>query len=597
MARRIQVSLATAAALLAPASARAQTTTVTRVADDFAHGRARIEHVQVDTATLPRHERAAGTPHTAAVILFNFSDTPTQPITAARAKEIVFTGAESAANFHREQSYGAVTFRGVSDPAGDVLGYYTIAARRTPCDVDLWAEQASAKATAAGVDLAAYDHLMFVFPDAFQEGCEFGGLGEVPGVKTWFHASQLDWAAAHELGHNLGMHHANAYDCHDGTGARVTLGGTCEVIEYGDHFDVMGGTQHRHANALRKQQLGLIEPATTITTEGVYRIAPIGAASGMRAVRIRRDTVDGVDRYYSLEVRRAEPRFDDFFCMEPVVQGVTLRLGVGDQSYLLDTTPGTASYDDAPLTVGQTYVDTARGISIRTLRVDDAGADVAISFDGSLPDADPVAGPDPGVGGTGVMAEYFSGVDLAGAALVSATVPNIDFRWGQEVPHAGVPADDFSARYHGYLVPADSGDHVFTTSSDDGVRLWINGEPVVDDWRDHGAEANVARVALTAGEPAEILLEYYDRGGDAEARLAYQPPSGSCQAVPAGRLFLEPTSIDEDDDDDDDEMPGPEAGGSGDLVGGCAAGGGTSNGAALLLVMAAFILARRRRGR
>src|SRR5690349_23850958 len=105
MARRIQVSLVAAAALLAPASARAQTATVTRVADDFAHGRARIEHVQVDAAALPRHERAAGTPHTAAVILFNFSDTPTQPITAARAKEIVFTGAESAANFHREQSY------------------------------------------------------------------------------------------------------------------------------------------------------------------------------------------------------------------------------------------------------------------------------------------------------------------------------------------------------------------------------------------------------------------------------------------------------------------------------------------------------------
>lgn len=590
-----RLSIACAALALAlPATASAETVTVMRYADDFARGTARRELVEVDAASRPRRERAAGVPRTAAVILFNFSDDTSQPLSAARAKEIVFTGAESAASFHREQSYGAVTFRGVVDPAGDVLGYYTIAATRQPCNVDLWADQASARATAAGHDLAAYDHLMFVFPDNFQEGCTFGGLGEVPGRNTWFHASQLDWAASHELGHNLGLHHANAYDCRNAAGTRVTFGGTCEEVEYGDRFDVMGRSQHRHANALRKVQLGLMETPTTITTEGVYRIAPIGDASGMRAVRILRDTVGGTPRYYSLEVRRSESRFDDFFCMDPAVKGVTLRLGVGDQSHLLDATPETDTFEDAPLAVGRTFTDATRGVSIRTLRVDAGGADVAISFGGELPEADPVAAPDPGVGGTGLLADYFGNRELVGEPLASVTAANIDFMWGEAAPAPGVPADDFSARFHGYLVPAESGEHVFSTSSDDGVRLWVNGEPLVDDWRDHGSEGNVGRVTLTAGEPAEILMEYYDGAVDAEARLAYQPPAGSCQIVPPGRLFLEPTSIDEEEDEE--PVPSDE-GGQRDLVGGCAAGGGGSGGGAATLVLLAATLAVARRRR
>ena len=74
--------------------------------------------------------------------------------------------------------------------------------------------------------------------------------------------------------------------------------------------------------------------------------------------------------------------------------------------------------------------------------------------------------------------------------------------------------------------------------SDDGIRLWINGQLVINNWTDHAATSNTsAGVALTAGVMYTITLEYYEKGGQATARLQWSYPGQSLQVIPQSRLF------------------------------------------------------------
>jgi hypothetical protein len=290
--------------------------------------------------------------------------------------------------------------------------------------------------------------------------------------------------------------------------------------------------------------------------------------------------------------------------MTPVIAGVTMHLAAGDKSFLLDTTPETAGFDDAPLASGQTFVDTRHNISIRTLSVDEGGAQVAISFSGNLPTAAAApAADDPGVGGTGLDVQYFAGKDEAGSPLATALVPAVDFDWQYDTPDPAVPVDGFSAHFHGFVTPAVSGTYVFSTSSDDGVRLSVNGEMIIDDWTDHGIQGDVGQVDLVAGQPAEISMDYYENSGTAVARLAWQPPGRSCEIVPQDRLSPE-NNGGGDPPPTDDPPPGgsgPDGTDGGKVFGGCSAGGGGSSSAAGLVLLIALLVrtsaARRRAAR
>jgi len=83
-----------------------------------------------------------------------------------------------------------------------------------------------------------------------------------------------------------------------------------------------------------------------------------------------------------------------------------------------------------------------------------------------------------------------------------------------------------------------SGQYRFSTVSDDGIRLWVNGQQVINNWTDHSAATNTsAAITLTAGVKYTITLEYYERGGDATARLQWSYPGQATQTIPQSRLF------------------------------------------------------------
>jgi len=94
----------------------------------------------------------------------------------------------------------------------------------------------------------------------------------------------------------------------------------------------------------------------------------------------------------------------------------------------------------------------------------------------------------------------------------------------------------FSARWTGFITANYSENYTFQTLSDDGVRLWINGRLIIDDWTDHPPRIDTGTIDLVADSPTSIHLEFYDAGGGAQITLSWKSQSQSLQVVPTTAL-------------------------------------------------------------
>jgi hypothetical protein len=83
--------------------------------------------------------------------------------------------------------------------------------------------------------------------------------------------------------------------------------------------------------------------------------------------------------------------------------------------------------------------------------------------------------------GTGLAGAYFNNKTHSGAAVLFRTEA-VNFNWGSNSPGPGVNADGFSVRWTGKIEASSSGNFQFLTTSNDGVRLWINGVLVINNW-------------------------------------------------------------------------------------------------------------------
>ncbi|MDZ7723885.1 MAG: glycoside hydrolase family 3 C-terminal domain-containing protein [candidate division KSB1 bacterium] len=119
---------------------------------------------------------------------------------------------------------------------------------------------------------------------------------------------------------------------------------------------------------------------------------------------------------------------------------------------------------------------------------------------------------------TGLKGEYFDNMNLSGEPVLTRIDSVVNFDFGTDSPAPGIPDDQFSIRWTGTLVPSET-IHRIGTSNDDGARLWVDGDLVIDDWRDHSEAQNSANVELKAGKEYTIKFEYYDNGLGAIARL------------------------------------------------------------------------------
>jgi chitodextrinase len=338
----------------------------------------------VDPQLLPSDlaTAAAADPVSVAVILVNFSNDATQPVTPTAANGIMFSNPTSVANFFAEESRGAVAL------SGHVYGWYTIAATNAGCAYSTWQTQAAAKATAAGVNLDSFDHVIYAWP--FASSCGWAGMGYMPGPITWNNGYFNLRVLAHELSHNFGSNHASTLQCTQGA-TIVALSATCTYNEYGDPFSVMGSGNTFHNDGEQVGELGWLKAGelTTVAPGGTYALTPLltGPAGSAKVLRIVRQTGPSGASFF-VDVRATVgPYFDTFGPTSAAVSGVMIRLssdaGVPlwspTNTKLIDTTPGTSSYNDAPLTVGQTLTDPVSHISITTISVDASGALIRVT--------------------------------------------------------------------------------------------------------------------------------------------------------------------------------------------------------------------------
>ena len=142
--------------------------------------------------------------------------------------------------------------------------------------------------------------------------------------------------------------------------------------------------------------------------------------------------------------------------------------------------------------------------------------------------------PRPGTG-DGLYAEYFDNIDFTGLARVEV-VDSIDSNYGTGAP-AGLASDTFSIRWTGQIESVYSEEYTFYTTSDDGVRLWINDELVIENWTDHAPTVNTGTIALEAGQLYDIRMDFYENAGGAVAKLEWSSASQAREVVPQSQLY------------------------------------------------------------
>ena len=229
----------------------------------------------------PNEDFNTGTPRQVAVILINPSGV-TMPanFTVANARNVM----NVATNWFVDVSYGQSYLRGKMDESAsaDIFGPYDIASTTAGCPYNTYHTQGRAAAAADGFVATGYTH--YVIFSSSGANCGFSGVATIGGSQVTVIGATSNGTTVHELGHNLGLRHANrVYNCTvNGVATPFADSQYCTgYTEYGDIFDVMGQSSSTRGNpvpfsAFSKHKMGWL-PANnmqTVTANGVYEIYP-----------------------------------------------------------------------------------------------------------------------------------------------------------------------------------------------------------------------------------------------------------------------------------------------------------------------------------
>ncbi|MGO9199258.1 MAG: PA14 domain-containing protein [Limisphaerales bacterium] len=136
--------------------------------------------------------------------------------------------------------------------------------------------------------------------------------------------------------------------------------------------------------------------------------------------------------------------------------------------------------------------------------------------------------------GDGLYGDYR---DWTSGAEVSRVDPAIDFDWDLGSPADGIGATNFSVAWSGVLEAQFDEPYTLHLISDDGSRLWLNGQELINAWSDHAAIEATAQVNLQAGHYYVVGVDYYQRTGQAVAKLLWSSPSTPKQPIPQSQLY------------------------------------------------------------
>ncbi len=138
--------------------------------------------------------------------------------------------------------------------------------------------------------------------------------------------------------------------------------------------------------------------------------------------------------------------------------------------------------------------------------------------------------------GSGLRGSYFDTMEFGTPAL-QRTDGTINFNWGAGAPDPRLGADTFSVRWTGYLVPPYDSTYTFTIRADEAAQLFIGETLVVSQTGHAQVTESSGTIALEAGHPYPIRVDYFENTGDASIQLFYASDCFSKRLVPTDRLF------------------------------------------------------------
>lgn len=148
--------------------------------------------------------------------------------------------------------------------------------------------------------------------------------------------------------------------------------------------------------------------------------------------------------------------------------------------------------------------------------------------------------------GTGLLGQYwanttsaaFTNVGFAAQPTMTRIDPAVNFDWSTTPPATNIGPDTYVVRWTGTVEPQFNEVYTFYTTTDDGVRLWVNGRLLVDEWVDQSPTTWSGQIALAAQQRYNIEMDYYQDGGGAEAQLSWSSPSTGPQTIiPQSQLY------------------------------------------------------------
>ncbi|MCB0180790.1 MAG: hypothetical protein KDI62_21345 [Anaerolineae bacterium] len=134
--------------------------------------------------------------------------------------------------------------------------------------------------------------------------------------------------------------------------------------------------------------------------------------------------------------------------------------------------------------------------------------------------------------------EYWPNANLAGQVALTRNDPVINFNWGYSSPDSSLPADNFSVRWS-RTVNFSPGLYRFTADFDDGLRFYVDGGLVLNEWSD-AASVRTRTIDLSLNGSRQLVVEYYDRTGNAQVNFSWELIPAT--ATPTGTLTPSPSA-------------------------------------------------------
>jgi hypothetical protein len=142
--------------------------------------------------------------------------------------------------------------------------------------------------------------------------------------------------------------------------------------------------------------------------------------------------------------------------------------------------------------------------------------------------------------GTGLLGQYYANT-LASNPFIGSPLTRTDavinFNWNSVSPDPSIPPTNYTVRWTGLIQPLFSETYTFSTTTDDGVRLWVNNQLLIDHWTPQSPTTWSGSIALQAFQHYAIEMDYFQALGGAVAQLAWASPSTVPTIVPQSQLY------------------------------------------------------------